>query len=623
MLLRALLMMVLVVSPVFAESSAAPASASPTTQPAKFPSPSELVARMKELARESQKRHQVAYIALNDPIVEKPADFSFFGGDGAPTLRSVLNRLREARDDASVRAVLITLGADLSLGLAQAQEIRDSLAELRRAGKPTFVYADGYDTVTYTIASGATNIMLLEGGEIMMPGIGFETMYYKGALDKLGVHADYVQIGEYKGAEEPYTRTGASDQLKDELTRLADALFEQVVNGISANRNVTSDQVRTLIDETMMSGRAALSRGFVDHLCDQDGIRAVLADELGGEIELQHGYGLKKRKPIDFSNPFSLLATLMSNKETQSDGPAVALIYADGVIVDGEGEAGLLDSGGVGSEAMRRAFREALRDEKIKAVVLRIDSPGGSALASEVMWQAARRLGSEKPLVVSIGGMAASGGYYLASAGNHLMADPSAIIGSIGVVGGKFVLKDLYSKLGLSTESYSKGRNAGLFSSTEPWNERQRRLVTTWMRQTYDQFTDRIRQTRGHLIPDIDRVARGRIFLAHQALELGMIDEIGGLEKAISTAAARAGLGQGSYDVRVIPAPKSLADLLSGSDDGFEQARMPLRSAGADVIPLLGLSGEQRKLIGRQLRMVEILSRRPVMLMSPHVLTVR
>jgi protease-4 len=605
-------------------SSGEPATTKPVISESKLPSPTELAMKMRRMREQREAMTKVAYLDLSEPVTEKPAGFSLFGSDSHTTLRQVIERVHKAREDKDVRGVLITLGAEMQMNLAQAQEVRDALLELRRAGKKTFVYADSYDTIGYTIASGATNICVLEGGEIMIPGIGLETMFYKGTLDKVGVQADYIQIGEYKGAEEPYTRTGPSEELRSELKQLTEALYTQIVDGISLSRNVSSASVRQMIDEAMMTARVAKDRGFIDHVVDQDGLRELLKDELGNDIDLLRDYGAPPRPKLDFSNPFSLLATLGQKPET-SDKPAVAVIYAEGVIVDGEGGASLFGDEGVGSDAMRRALRTAARDEKVKAIVLRIDSPGGSALASEAIWQAIRRVSqdSDKPVIVSIGSMAASGGYYLACAGDYIFADRCAIIGSIGVVGGKFVLKDLYEKLGLGTESFSAGRNADLFSSNVKWNDRQRRMVRTWMQQTYDQFTQRVMSTREGKIKDIDKVARGRIFLAQQAKEMGMVDELGGCDAAIVHAAKSVGLEKGGYDIRTLPQPKTLADLLADADG--EETRtlvQPRVTIGLDPV-LQALPASARKLIGQQLRLMQMMEQRPVLLVAPYTVTVR
>jgi protease-4 len=239
------------------------------------------------------------------------------------------------------------------------------------------------------------------------------------------------------------------------------------------------------------------------------------------------------------------------------------------------------------------------------------------------MWQAARRVAKDKPLVISVGSMAASGGYYLASAGDYIFADPAAIVGSIGVVGGKFVTKDLYDKLGLTTESFMRGRNAGLFSSNQPFDAQQREMVTTWMKRTYAQFTERVMTTRKGKIKDIDKVARGRIFVAQAAKDLGMVDELGGVERAIAYAADRADLKEGAYDVRTLPAPRTIADFFGGGSD--DEAATPIRpSVKIDPSSLLAqLSPSVRRALVQHVRLMQILEDRSVALMAPFVISLR
>ena len=394
-----------------------------TTKPAKhFPTPAELVAKMKAAQAKQDAASKVAYFDLSSGVAEKPGGFSIFGGRGGDTLQTLLAHLHQAKDDSEIKAVLITLGEG-RISLADSQEIRDALAAIGKAGKKTFIYADGYDTSGYTLASGATDICMLSGGEIMMPGVGFSTMFYKGLFDKIGVQADYVQIGDYKGAKEPYTNSAPSEQLKGELTRLTDHLYDQIVAGISQYRKLPPEAVTQLIDDTMESADTAKEKGLVDHLVDQDGLRPLITETLKNEIELVYDYGEKDRPKVDLSSPFAIFS-LLAKKTEVSTAPAVALIYASGVITDGEGQDSIFSgSSGVASQPMRRRLRAAAKDDSIKAVVLRIDSPGGSALASEVMWQAARHVAEKKPLIITVGGMAASGGYYLASAGDYIFAD--------------------------------------------------------------------------------------------------------------------------------------------------------------------------------------------------------
>jgi protease-4 len=592
----------------------------PASQPAHYPTPSELLAKMKAAREKEAAEAKVALFDLSDGVSEKPADFSLFANQQSDTLHSTLQRMKRAGDDKDIRAVLVLLG-DGQIGLAEAQEIRDALAEVGKH-KKVYVYADGYDTTGYTLASGATDICMLGGGEIMIPGVGFSTMFYKGAFDKLGVEADYVQIGKYKGAKEPYTNSQPSEELKGELNRLADSLYGQIVSGIAAHRKLSDDAVKQIVDDTMISGDAAKARGLVDHLVDQDGLRPLIEADLGKQMNLVDDYGQDPQQQVDLSSPFALFS-LLARKPEVSNRPAVALIYADGVITDGEGNQGLLGGeSGVASEPMRRAFRLAAHDDSIKAVVIRINSPGGSALASEVMWQAVRRVAVRKPVIISVGGMAASGGYYLASAGDTIFADPVGIVGSIGVVGGKFVLKDLYAKLGLTTDTFARGQNAGLFSSDAPFTDKQRAMVERWMTDTYVQFTQRVMTTRAGKIKNISQVAQGRIFLAPQAKELGLIDQIGGTEDAIACAADRGGLAEGSYEIRVLPAARTLADLFT---KGSSDAMTPIRSqASLASSPLLSmLDDSTRSLFANQLQMIQLLQRRPIMLMSPYVFTLK
>ena len=586
-------------------------------------SAAELIRQLKVKQETESKLFQVAHFDLDQPVVERAPAFSLFGDGNVLTVHNLMERLHQARDDKKLRAVLITLG-NTGFSFSQAQEIRGALDELRRAGKRTFVYSDAYDTAAYTAATGATDICILGGGEMMMPGVGLETMFYKGFFEKVGVNADYVQIGEYKGAEEPYTRTAPSDELRGELNKLVDSLYGQIIDGIATHRNLPRENVKAAIDEAILTGKSAKDRRLVDHLVDQDGLRALIKDELGHDINLIHDYGIGKHDPIDFSSPFALFQ-LLSKKTEPSDKPAIAMIHAEGVIVDGNAQESLFGGGdNIGGDNLRKAFRMALKDDNVKAIVLRIDSPGGSALASEVMWQAAHHAAESKPLIVSIGGMAASGGYYLASAGDYIYADPSAIVGSIGVVGGKFVMKDLFGKLGLTTEEFTRGRNADLFSSNQPFSDRQRRMMTNWMRETYEQFTERVMTNRTGKIKDIDAVARGRIFIAKQAKELGMVDELGGIEDAIQYAAKEADLKTGEYEVRSVPAARSLADLFGGGADGPDAVLpfTPKIQISFDSV-LRAMPASMRHLVGQQLQMIELLQHRPVLLAAPFVITIK
>ncbi|HEY1686993.1 MAG TPA: signal peptide peptidase SppA [Tepidisphaeraceae bacterium] len=581
--------------------------AAPATQPSLFPTPAELAAKIRAMHDDSTPK--VAYISLPRQVMEKQPDFELFPDVQSATMQDVIARIQKARDDDKVKAILLNVG-ETSLGLAQAEEIRDALADCFKHGKRTFVYADAYDTTSYILATGASDICLLSGGEMMLPGVGLEPIFIKGLLDKIGVQADYVQIGQYKGADEEFTRTQPSPEFAGELNKLADSMYQEMVDSISTRRKLPPDQVQHIIDQSLLEASDAKSDKLVDHLVDEDGLRDLISKELGKKIELVHHYGEEDREGFDPDNPWSFFAMIMK-RPAATTGPTVAIVHADGVIVDGDAQQSLFGDQTVGSDDIRRAMRMVERDDNIKAVVLRINSPGGSALASEAMWQAVHRAAVKKPIIVSVGSMAASGGYYLASAANTIYADPTAIVGSIGVVGGKFVITGLFDKVGLSADPIVRGKNADLFDPFAPFSPAQREMVTAWMTRTYQQFTQRVLSTRKN-IKDIDKVARGRVFLARQAKQLGMVDEIGGLDAAIDAAASRAGLKTGEYQVETIPGPRTFADILMGDR---EEASSPIRSMDLHLLGLIPQS--LRTPILRELTLMQISERQPVMLITP------
>ena len=449
----------------------------------------------------------------------------------------------------------------------------------------------------------------------MIPGISIQTMYLKGLFDKLGVKADYVQIGAYKGADEEYTRTGPSPEFTGELNKLMDSLYKQVVSGIAANRPLTPEAVKAAIDESLMTAQSAKERGFVDQLVDPDGLHDLIDDELAGDTEMVYDYAAPAQASVDFSNPFALLS-MLTKKPAVSTKPTVALVFADGVIVDGGGGLSLSEGSTIGSDTIREAMRSIAADNAIKCVVIRINSPGGSALASEAMWQSVRRVAKTKPVIISVGNMAASGGYYLACAGERIFADPSAIVGSIGVVGGKFVTKDLYDKLGITTQTFSRGKNAGLFNSQTEFTDKQRHLVQSWMTETYEQFTQRVMSTRGGKISKIEDVAQGRVFIAEQAKDLGLVDEIGGLDKAILYAANMAQLKADSYEVRTVPVARTLADLITGSGLSSASPIIP-KIELSDTSILKAMPAETRSMVAEQLVILQLLQEHPVVLAAP------
>jgi protease-4 len=630
-----------VVAQVWAWEEPAPTEApgeTPTEQPADTPadepksdfvSPADLFRKIREqrnLRRGRQvveeSKIQVATFVFDGGLAERPPEFDLFGTGNAATLTGVLDRFEKAAEDDAIKGVYIRLTTQASMPMSHVNELGARIKRIRDAGKPVFVYADTFDTTTYMLAAHASDVALMSGGDVFMPGIAVETMFYRGVFDKVGVIGDFVQVGEFKGASEPYLNTEPSPELRHELESLTRSLYDEVVNTVATARGKDPSAVREMIDTAMHTADEAKQAGFIDHVvADHEEVKKLIETELGGEVNLDTRYGAPEERTIDFSNPFALLAS-MARPAAQTDEDKIAIVYALGTIVDGDGAAGLLGGGGVGSDKIRRVLRQAERDDSVKAIVLRIDSPGGSALASEAMWQALRRVNASKPIIVSVGSMAASGGYYLASASDTIIADPTAIVGSIGVVGGKFVLGGLFEKVGLTTAEFAQGANANLFSMSRPWTDSQRAMIRRSMEHVYKQFTDRVMSTRQGKIKDIDEVARGRIFTARRALELGMVDQLGGLDDAIRIAAERVGLEEGDFELLSLPPPPTLADMLR-SGGGFGLSAPAVSTDFRVQATLEMMPPELREALIQQVQLAKMLQRRPVAVMSPYVITVR
>jgi protease-4 len=283
-----------------------------------------------------------------------------------------------------------------------------------------------------------------------------------------------------------------------------------------------------------------------------------------GGAELVANYGQPSRPSVELSNPFAVLQMILNPRPVpQSNQPAVATIYATGTIVDDLPDGSGFEDQLVTPSSIRSALDKALNDQRVKAIVLRVDSPGGSASASDLIWHALRAADQRKPVTVSMGGTAASGGYYIASAGRSITADPATITGSIGVVGGKIVLGQLLDRIGISVQHFDRGQHAAMLGATRPFTEQERAYVRAQMEQVYNQFTDRVKEARGGKIADVAAVAQGRLFTGPAAVKAGLIDGVGTLNDTILAAAKGAGI-QNDYQIIVYPQPKTLEDLLRG-----------------------------------------------------------
>jgi len=556
---------------------------------------------------------KVAVFHLSEALTERPAGFSLSSilssGSGKGTaLSQMIVSLNKAAKDPAIGGVFFDLQS-FSISLSQAEELGQLMQRLRAAKKRVIVYASDFDTGTYALASHADTVIMPDQGNILMPGVQIGLMFWAGLFEKIHVQADMVQVGKFKGAAEPYTRTEASPEFKKEIDTLVDGMYGHLVSLVADNRKLTADEVKTAIDEGWLTGKRAQKLGLVDKLMNRDKVDAWLGASFENGADLVENYGQPKTKSLDLSSPLAIFDLLGSDKKTtRTNQPAIAVIYADGEIMpDSPSET---SDEYVTPGRMRKALDAALADSLVKAIVLRVDSPGGSASASDEIWQMLKEADKKKPVTVSMGRLAASGGYYISCAGRSITAEKSTITGSIGVVGGKIVLKGLADLAGINIQTISKGKHAGIFDAMQPFSAEERTFVEALMGETYDLFKSRVHDGRGDKIKNIDDVAQGRLFTGDHALEVGLVDGIGSLNDTVVAAAKVAGIEK-NYQIIVYPETKTLNDILR---EGLTMdASMPLDvRAGLEAIP-----AQYRREAIKTLRLMSTLRDQKVMVAFP------
>ncbi len=581
---------------------------------------------------------KVAVFRLHGPLEEAPPPFEF-GFDLEPrrTLFDMLERLKRAKKDDNVKAVVFLMDQPM-LGWAQMQELRQAVSDLRAADKAVYCYLEDAHPGNYLLASAASRVVMMPEGTLLLMGLHLEQVYLKGLLDKIGVQADIVHVGEYKGAGEPFTRTEPSPEAKEMLDWIVDDLYAQMIDMIAEGRQLPKEEVKAAIDGAVFTPQQAVDAKLVDELAYAEGFAKSLKERYGDDVAFDHDYGGKEGPDLDFSNIFALFKTLgeMMSKVSEPDESTIAVVYVDGMILTGKTEESFFgDSGTVGSTTIRRTLNRLRDDDNVRAVVLRVDSPGGSAVASEIIWHAVKEVADEKPVVVSMGNLAASGGYYVSVGGPTLFADPGTLTGSIGIISGKIITKGLWDWAGVSFYEMQRGKNADLFNTNRPWNEEQRAKVLGWMEAVYGTFTTRVKDSRGErLKKEVNELAAGRVYTGKQALANGLIDRLGGLHDAVRFAAEEAKLSD--YKVRPYPEPKNIMDLFlkeltgQGDEDDVDVRVSAAHSwttrspEVARLLPMLERSDPLRfqAVLGALLR-IELLSRDHTLMVLPAEILMR
>ncbi len=494
-------------------------------------------------------------IRIGGTIPENVSE-TYLVGDEPTTMRELSDLLHWAAEESRVQGIVLRI-EPLAIGWAKLAELRDQAEAVKTKGKSVVAFLESGEDAEYFLASVADKVFMPPMGTLGLDGLSAELDFYRGLLDKVGVAYDGVAIGEFKSAPEHFTRERMSDHYREEYDALLDGVLASLVDAVSAGRKIPRDRVRDLIDRGPYAALAAKEAGLVDELFYWDEFE-----------EWVKGTSTDEPAIVDASE---LRRTASGARKPGLTGDAIAVVYATGQILSGESQSSGFGGEVLGSDTIAEALRDASEDDDVKAIVIRIDSPGGSVLASDVIWREVIRAKANKPVIASMGDMAASGGYYIAMGATSIVAQPGTITGSIGIFTGKFVTKGLYGKIGLTTDGMKRGDYADMYSSTRPFSDAERRKLTAELTDAYQVFVRKVADGRGLDEETVDRVARGRVWLGSAGKELGLVDELGGLEKAIEIAMQKGNV-RGRPGIKVFPRRKSLLETLS-EGQGFVSAR--------------------------------------------------
>jgi protease-4 len=442
--------------------------------------------------------------------------------EAPPTLRGMVDALRKAKIDRRVSSVVFRpRGLEGLWG--KTQELREAILDFRRSGKPIIGFLEYGGQQEYYLASACDKVFLMPASSLDLSGVAWYEIFLRGTLDKIGAYPDFLHIGEYKTAANTMTEktfTPAHREMADSLTG---DTFAQLVKGIAEGRKKSEADVRAIIERGPVLPEEAVRLGLVDDLAYEDQLDDKVA--LGGRTRRLTNKDYHRVSP----------ASLGLNR-----GPQIAVIYAIGLIASGQGSYDSAGGGVAGSDTLVEYIRKARADSDIKAIVLRVDSPGGSAIASDVIWREVMLTRGQKPIVASLSDVAASGGYYIAVPADVIVAEPGTLTGSIGVVVGKYALGGAFEKIGLNLEATTRGRYAQLTSPVRPFDPVERAKVEEQLQATYDLFVERAAEGRKTTPEKIDAVAQGRVWTGAQAKANGLVDELGGLMRAVAIAKQRA-----------------------------------------------------------------------------------
>jgi protease-4 len=497
------------------------------------------------------------------PPVTAPLSLAAFRRSRA-SLWEITRALRHAAGDDDVRALVLHVG-DVGWGWGRVAELRDAIGEFRASGKPVYVSLEGGTDQSYLLAARATRLAMPPTATVWLDGLTASAMFLKGTYDKLGITPNFAHVGTFKSAVEQYTRTDMSEPARAALQSLVDDEYGLLTDSLAAARGVTPEKMRALVDDGPYGASAALAAGLVDTLLDESGLDSLAVGSDGERLGVR-----------------SLARYIDEQGEEPDLGDQIALIPAAGTIVSGRSRDNGWSGADLGSSTLIEALREVRLKRSVRAVVLRIDSPGGSGQASDEVWQEIQRVRRVKPVVISMSNLAASGGYYIACGSDGIVAEPGTITGSIGVFGGKLNVLGLYRKLGLNIETVSRGKHAEMMSQFRDFTPEESALFQAQLDDFYRTFVARVSGGRGLTPARVDSLGQGRVWSGLAARRFGLVDTLGGLQVAVGLAKRKARM-DGNTDVPVVlyPHPRPpmfrrfIDDLADRDDDSTQLAALP------------------------------------------------
>ena len=514
------------------------------------------------------KKNSVMILDLNGTLVERTQEdplgiLSQLFNDDSNTygLDDILSSIKKAKENEDIKGIYLQANS-LGTSYASLQEIRNALLDFKESGKFVIAYADSYTQELYYLSSAADKVLLNPKGMIEWRGIASTPLFYKDLLQKIGVEMQIFKVGTYKSAVEPFIATEMSPANREQVTTFISSIWSQVTEGVSASRNIPVDSLKAYADRMLMFYPA------------EESVRCGLADTLVYRNDVRDY--LKRLVDIDEDDNLSLLGlgdmiNVRKNVPKDKSGNIIAVYYASGEITDYPGSA-TSEEGIVGSKVIRD-LRKLKDNDDVKAVVLRVNSPGGSAFASEQIWYAVKELKTKKPVIVSMGDYAASGGYYISCGADTIVAEPTTLTGSIGIFGMVPNVKELTDKIGLSYDVVKTNKYADFGNIMRPFSEGEKALLQMMVAEGYDTFITRCAEGRHTTKEAIEKIAEGRVWTGEAAKELGLVDELGGIDKALDIAIAKARVG--GYTIVSYPEKKDvLSSLLDTKPTNYVESQL-------------------------------------------------